>query len=332
MKKDCFVIMPFSQKPEHPTHTEAHWTKLYETLISPAVKDLSYNCTRSENGPFDINHNIIDSLLKADIVIAVLTDKNPNVYYELGVRHALRKKTILLIEKEQSLPFDLGGCGKILYEYEKDEEWNHIDFRKQLEKFINSLNKNGCNDSPVAQYLKDEHDSGLKRVLSNGLKGVTLPEEIKHSNHPCNILLLGIRESHFHTDIIKYIIKKNDRKTRILLCHDKEVSLTRAKSLPRYADNPDRYHKKSLVDYEDYIKTFGEIKSNTIRFYNVMPFGLYLQCWNYSWFMPLWNYGAPSAVHNLVIETNTRSNLGRMLLANFYFLWRNASNTPPTDL
>ena len=59
------------------------------------------------NEPGSISTQIIDRILNADLVVADLTDHNPNVMYELAVRHAARKPVVQIIQKGQKLPFDI---------------------------------------------------------------------------------------------------------------------------------------------------------------------------------------------------------------------------------
>jgi predicted nucleotide-binding protein len=53
--------------------------------------------------------DIVEHLANAEVVIAVLTELRPNVMYELGVRHTLKRKTIMLVEKDSEIPSDLNA-------------------------------------------------------------------------------------------------------------------------------------------------------------------------------------------------------------------------------
>ncbi|NPA39327.1 MAG: hypothetical protein GXO57_02645 [Thermodesulfobacteria bacterium] len=97
--------MPFS-----PTKSCSDWNKVYQ-FIKDAVEGvrLGYQCERSEIRGGLIIKDILDNLYKADLVIADLTDQNPNVFYELGVRHTLSNKTILIAQDISYIPSDLHG-------------------------------------------------------------------------------------------------------------------------------------------------------------------------------------------------------------------------------
>jgi hypothetical protein len=114
MSKECFVVMPFSDK-DNPG--DNRWNDLFDTCIKPAVEGagLDYSCFRSFNPHGNFMSDIVEHLASAEIVIAVLTELRPNVMYELGVRHALKRKTIMLAEKESAIPSDLSSYITLLY-------------------------------------------------------------------------------------------------------------------------------------------------------------------------------------------------------------------------
>jgi hypothetical protein len=93
--RECFVIMPFSATD---SCSEQEWTQVFDSLIKPAVENcgLGYRAFRSSATRGNIVGAIMESLRDAHVVIADLTDQNPNVFYELGVRHSLRDRTILI--------------------------------------------------------------------------------------------------------------------------------------------------------------------------------------------------------------------------------------------
>lgn len=138
--------MPFSKTSEE--HTEEYWTKHYETFIKPLIES-GHPLIAERSSPLrgDIVRQIITDLVTAPIVVADLTDANPNVYWELGVRQGFKHGTITVAEDGTDLPFDLGGKGTLFY-FPHD----HIkmqDFRSQFDKAIND-----CLENP---NLPDSH-------------------------------------------------------------------------------------------------------------------------------------------------------------------------------
>src|SRR3954453_19040660 len=110
--RDCYVIMPFSSTDQC---TSEQWTEIYEELFRPSVLDCGYSCERAQPATGSLSRNIIERLRSSFIVLADVTDRNANVFYELGIRHALSKRTIIVSRVGQALPSDLGGYWHIQY-------------------------------------------------------------------------------------------------------------------------------------------------------------------------------------------------------------------------
>lgn len=123
----CFVIMPFS----------APWSRqVYET-INAVVDECGYNCRRADDfyGRM-VLADVWRGLNEATFVVAELSDGNPNVFYELGLGHALGKDSIPLLQDGQTVPFDQAPFRVLSYEY--DEAGMEI-LRTQLAQWITSL-------------------------------------------------------------------------------------------------------------------------------------------------------------------------------------------------
>jgi len=102
MIKQAFVIMPFSET--NSKHNSEYWRDFFENFVKPTVEKFGYSCRRSSAQPANIVKDILTELLNTDLVIAVLTDFNANVWYELGVRHSIRRGTIMIIEEVRVPP------------------------------------------------------------------------------------------------------------------------------------------------------------------------------------------------------------------------------------
>ena len=153
MTKHCFVIMPFSATEKH---SENYWDNFFERFIKPSIESLGYSCRRSKAGPSNIIKDVIHELLNADIVIAVLTDYNANVWYELGIRHALKVGTIMIIEEGQKLPFDINQYGVIIYH---DSILGASEFLNDLKIFIEKIENKKSVDNPVQEFISKENSN-----------------------------------------------------------------------------------------------------------------------------------------------------------------------------
>jgi hypothetical protein len=84
-------------------------------ILEPAATNCGYTAVRADqiSEPGLITTQVIQHLVNDPMVVADLTGRNPNVYYELAVRHALRKPFIQLIQKGEQIPFDIAGMRTI---------------------------------------------------------------------------------------------------------------------------------------------------------------------------------------------------------------------------
>ena len=141
VKQKCFVIMPISKTSEK--HTKEYWTKHYETFIKPLIES-EHPLIAERSSPLrgDIVRQIITDLVTVPIVVADLTDANPNVYWEVGVRQSFKHGTITIAEDGTALPFDLGGKGTLFYfpnDHIKMEEFRN-QFHEALDDCLNNPN------------------------------------------------------------------------------------------------------------------------------------------------------------------------------------------------
>ena len=120
MRRHAFVVMPFGKKPiDHlgiePSDKEElmiDFDHVYEELLCPALIKAGCDVQRADNDSVagDIRTQVLFELITADIVIADVSTSNPNVFYELGLAHALGKDAFLLKQRDRKLPADFGGA------------------------------------------------------------------------------------------------------------------------------------------------------------------------------------------------------------------------------
>jgi hypothetical protein len=111
--------MPFSKTNDQ--HTEAYWTRHFEDYLKPLIEECSnVRAIRSEALRGDILKQIVTDLMTAPVVVANLTDANPNVYWELGIRQSFKHGTITIAEEGTRIPFNLSMKGHLFY-YPNDQ-------------------------------------------------------------------------------------------------------------------------------------------------------------------------------------------------------------------
>lgn len=103
-KRTCFVISPIG-KEGGPTRKRSD--KLLKYVIREVLED-RYQIDRADQiaEPGIITNQIVDKIVECDVLIADLTEGNPNVFYELAIRHGLKKPFIHIIDAAEKIPFD----------------------------------------------------------------------------------------------------------------------------------------------------------------------------------------------------------------------------------
>jgi len=128
----CFVIMPFKK--------EKNLNYVYNNHIKKIIENFHLKCIRADDIFKNemIMEDIWEQICTAKFIIGDLTDKNPNVFYELGMAHTLGKRVILITQSEDDVPFDLRHLRYIKYEFTPPGIQNFEDL---LKKAIDSILK-----------------------------------------------------------------------------------------------------------------------------------------------------------------------------------------------
>lgn len=127
----CFVMMPFA-KPHG-----SYYSKVYE----PAIRKAGLRPLRADDeifGTGKIIDQIWSGINNAKVLVAELTSRNPNVFYELGLAHALKKPVVLVSANEPDVPFDLKHIRVIYYDV-ADPFWGNKLIDKVAENVLSAL-------------------------------------------------------------------------------------------------------------------------------------------------------------------------------------------------
>jgi hypothetical protein len=150
--------MPFRKKKDPARHDEVDFDKVYDDIIRPGVESLNKHglkikclrCDKVERAGL-IHERMLDYIADADVAVVDITTENPNVFYELGVRHALRDRVTVLIRREgTSNPFNIGGMTTIGYDL---DEQSARRAREAIANFVRNGLLTGAKDSLVYTML-----------------------------------------------------------------------------------------------------------------------------------------------------------------------------------
>jgi tetratricopeptide (TPR) repeat protein len=162
-KGTCFVVMGFGKKTDFETGRTLDLDKSYRNMIKPAVEAAGLNCVRADeivhSGLIDVP--MYQQLLSADVVVADLSTSNKNAFYELGVRHALRPYTTIVIAEDgiKAFPFDVNHVVVRQYRHLGEDIGfgEAMRFSELLTKAIVEIRdkKPRDKDSPVYAFLNE---------------------------------------------------------------------------------------------------------------------------------------------------------------------------------
>lgn len=152
--------MGFGKKTDHSTGKTLDLDQTYKNIIKPAIEDIGFECVRAdeiqESGLID--KSMYALLMHADLVVADISTYNPNAIYELGVRHAVRPySTIIIKEEEGKIPFDLDHNRIFHYTHLGDDIGADEAVRCQnaLKDLIRSVSASKKVDSPLYDFIND---------------------------------------------------------------------------------------------------------------------------------------------------------------------------------
>lgn len=159
MERICFVIMGYGKKTDPTLGKTFDLDVTYNTIIKPSVENAGFKCVRGDEV---LESGIIDKsmyalLIHSDLVIADITTFNPNAIYELGIRHAAKPfSTIVMKEKDGSIPFDINHNRTFTYSHMGEDIG-----AKEVERCVNALtnlilevDRAKETDSPLFHHIK----------------------------------------------------------------------------------------------------------------------------------------------------------------------------------
>jgi hypothetical protein len=138
-RRPCYAVMPYSMP----------WSLPVKTAIITAAANCGFDCevTGDLPTPGKIVDQIWQGIRRADAVIVDITGNNPNVFYELGLAHALGKEVILLAQGSQDLPFDLKTTRYLTY-----DPANLKDLERSIENALKLVSARYPHEGPEPRF------------------------------------------------------------------------------------------------------------------------------------------------------------------------------------
>jgi hypothetical protein len=167
-KKICFFVAPIGSS----NSLERKRADNIKKYILNEVLSGKYKILRADElpQPGSISHQVIKWLYDADLVVADLTGLNPNVVYELAIRHSFNKVSIHLVDTATTIPFDLKDERTIIFDLKDPESMDGC--KQELAKNVREMSKRGFTyNSPIFRVLgvaaatEEEKENFLETIV-----------------------------------------------------------------------------------------------------------------------------------------------------------------------
>ena len=153
--KKCFVIMPIG---DTEGYEKEHFSTVYKHLLKPAIQKAGYHPERADEilSTNLIAADIIERIYKTPIAVCDISSCNPNVFYELGIRHTCSLPIVLIKDKKTNNPFDI-------------KDIRYIEYSEQLE-YDNVIQKQEEISNAIIKTINDEQNGTCINSLIHLMK------------------------------------------------------------------------------------------------------------------------------------------------------------------
>ena len=167
MKALCFILMPFGKKKDENGNI-IDFNKIYNEFIKPSIEKSGLEAIRADEEQTGgiIHKAMYERLILCEYALADLSLLNANVFYELGIRHAIRPhSTITIFESGSRLPFDVNFLRSLPY----DKELKNLEkLKSQLtQKLLKAQSQNKDPDSPLFQLVEGLKPSNIEHIKTD---------------------------------------------------------------------------------------------------------------------------------------------------------------------
>ena len=141
-QRSCFVISPIGA---HDSETRKHADAVFKYIIEPATEECGIVAHRSDHlrHPGRISEEMHARILNDDMCIAVLTERNPNVYYELAIAQSAGRPVIMLLQRGDEIPFDIKDFRLVTYDFLPERLIEQRLYVRELVQHIKAIEESG---------------------------------------------------------------------------------------------------------------------------------------------------------------------------------------------
>lgn len=255
----------------------------YKEILVPAIKDAGLKAIRADEvyGVRPIIDDIANSIITAEVIIADVTGKNPNVNYELGMAHALAKQVIIISQDSNDIPFDYRHVRAVVYET-ADVQWAD-KLKTKITKTVKQIRSDKNSHYIIKPILEIQVNSlsqgawGLDSIYESrqemNVRSTKLFTDMKRQLDLCAFGLKSFRDS--RTRLIREKVKSG-LQMRILAPFP-ESPFVKQRELDEHVVNGDI--KKSIYDLTKWVKRIEKVSSDPdrigIKYYQSLPLDYY---------------------------------------------------------
>lgn len=235
----CFVIMPISDQRDYP---KGHFTKVYNQIFKPAIIAAGYEPFRVDEDKISnpIINKIFDAVQNCPMALCDLSNRNPNVLYELGLCQAYDKPVVLVQDEKTPRIFDVSGINTVQYSSERLFE-NVMEAREKITDALIST--------------RDGRDSIA--IETNPSSNYLIGTIQKYDEHPIlrfNSRKLRTPEKNMSLSVS---INTDDQGVFDTLLENEYALMTLALKKSKDKDNQPLYDIEDIYEWVDYVREMG---------------------------------------------------------------------------
>lgn len=268
-EKPCFVIAPIG---ELGSRIRERSDKVLKHIIRPAVAECGYRAFRADeiDQPGIITRQVIRHVVESPLVVADLTGQNPNVFYELAIRHSLRKPLVQMIEKGEQIPFDVAGMRTIQVNH---QDLDSVEAARQaiirqvcsletggveLETPISAVVELALREGPLSSYADEKGKIEGKRLFQH--EGYYPIDIAPGTNIPS-------LNPEIYLKAIKYLLEEDnyDRLAAMDLVYLREDNLVEEGDVLSYTDLPLYENLIKRYSLQEFVSNFREENKRVFR-------------------------------------------------------------------